>query len=78
CLVIGWATKYFDLLKNYNKLDYFFDGRNTIDLHKINNKLDKMIQCYKYEKEKIIERMNIINNKENIFNEVFEHMKKTN
>jgi colanic acid/amylovoran biosynthesis protein len=66
-LVIGWATKYFELLENFNQLDYFFDIRKSIDINKINNKLDNLIQNYKYEKEKIADKMKILI-KENIFN----------
>lgn len=65
-LVIGWATKYFELLENFDQVDYFFDGRDSIDINEINNKLDKMIRSYQYEKTKIINKMNILN-KGNIF-----------
>ncbi|NQE52426.1 Coenzyme F420 hydrogenase subunit beta [ANME-1 cluster archaeon GoMg3.2] len=74
-LVIGWATKYFELLKNFDQLDYFFDGRDNIDIDEINNKLDKMIRNYKYEREKIINKMNILN-KGNIFDMLFDSTKK--
>ena len=69
-LVIGWATKYFELLENFDQLDYFFDGRDSINIDEINKKLDKMIRNYKYERTKIINKMNILN-KENIFDTVF-------
>lgn len=65
-LVIGWATKYFELLENFNQLDYFFDIRKSIDINKINNKLDNLIQNYKYKKEKIANKMRVLI-KENIF-----------
>jgi len=39
-LVIGWATKYFELLENFDQIDYFFDGRDRIDIDEINNKID--------------------------------------
>lgn len=67
-LVIGWATKYFELLENFDQVDYFFDGRDSIDINEINNKLDKMIRSYQYERTKIINKMNILN-KGNIFGE---------
>lgn len=57
-LVIGWATKYVELLEDFNQLDYFFDVRNKIDSDKIDNSLSKLIKNLKYEKEKITERMN--------------------
>ena len=66
-LVIGWATKYFELLRDFCQLDYFFDVRNKIDTVEICSKLDKLIQNYKYEKEIITNKMNTLN-KVNIFN----------
>jgi len=64
--VIGWATKYFELLEDFNQLDYHFDVRGDISINKINNKLDKMIRKYNCEKDKIINKMDTIT-KENIF-----------
>jgi colanic acid/amylovoran biosynthesis protein len=75
-LVIGWATKYFELLKNFDQLDYFFDGRDSINIDEINKKLDKMIRNYKYEREKIINKMTDISNKGNIFDMLFYSTKK--
>jgi len=66
-LVIGWATKYFELLKEFNQLDYFFDCRNGIDINEIKSKTDKMMRNYKYEREKIIKKTNIISKKRNTF-----------
>lgn len=65
-LVIGWATKYFELLEDFDQLDYFFDGRYDIDINGINEKLDKMMQYFKHEREKITSRMNMLD-KRNIF-----------
>lgn len=65
-LVIGWATKYFELLEDFDQLDYFFDGRDDIDINVINEKLDKMVQYFKHEREKITSRMNVLD-KRNIF-----------
>lgn len=67
-LVIGWATKYFELLESFDQLDYFFDVRKGTDIEKISNKLDEMIINYEYEREKITNRIAYIKNKENIFN----------
>ena len=66
-LVIGWANKYFELLKSFNQLDYFFDVRDKMNVDEMVSSLDKLIQNFKYEKEKIINKMNILN-KKNIFN----------
>jgi len=65
-LVIGWAAKYFELLENFNQLDYFFDVRSAISTDDLLTKLDKLIESCKYEKEKIIEKFDTLN-KENIF-----------
>jgi len=69
-LVIGWATKYFELLENFNQLDYFFDSRSHIEINEINNKLEKMIRNYKHERENIVNKMIVIN-KRNIFDLIF-------
>lgn len=65
-LVIGWTTKYHELLKDFNQLDYFFDVRNKIDRDEINSKLNKLIKNWIYEKEKITDKMNSLS-RENIF-----------
>ncbi len=65
-LVIGWATKYFELLKNFDQLDYFFDCRNGMNIDEIDDKINKLVQNYKYEKKKIIYKINSMQ-KENIF-----------
>ena len=65
-LVIGWATKYFELLEDFDQSDYYFDVRDGININEINNKLDKMIQEYTCEKDIIINKMDFIT-KESIF-----------
>ena len=65
-LVIGWATKYFELLKDFDQLDYFFDCRNNISIGKIDNKLGNMIKNCSNEKNKILYKINSMQ-KENIF-----------
>jgi len=65
-LVIGWATKYFELLRDFDQLDYFFDCRNNISIGEIDNKLDNMIKNYSNEKNKILYKINSMQ-KENIF-----------
>ncbi|MDW7727852.1 MAG: Coenzyme F420 hydrogenase/dehydrogenase, beta subunit C-terminal domain [Candidatus Methanoperedens sp.] len=68
-LVIGWATKYFELLEDFDQMDYCFDVRYGINLNEIENKLDKMIFEYKYERDKIINKINAVT-KENIFDKI--------
>jgi len=65
-LVIGWATKYFELLKDFDQLGYFFDCRNNISISEIDNKLNNMIKNYSNEKNKILYKINS-RQKENIF-----------
>jgi len=66
-LVIGWATKYRELLESFDQLDYFFDVRDGISTDDLLSKLDEMIDSCKYEKKKIIEKLNTIK-EESIFN----------
>ena len=65
-LVIGWATKYFELLRDFDQLDYFFDCRNGMNIDEIEDKINKLVQNYKYGKKKIIYKINNMQ-KENIF-----------
>ena len=68
-LVIGWATKYFELLEDFDQLDYHFDVRDGININEINNKLDKIILKYKHETDKILNKMDVVT-KENIFDTI--------
>jgi colanic acid/amylovoran biosynthesis protein len=65
-LIIGWATKYFELSKDFDQVDYFFDCRNNMSIGEIDNKLDNMIKNYSNEKNKILYKINSIQ-KESIF-----------
>lgn len=67
-LVIGWATKYFELLQEFNQLDYFFDIRNGIDRNKITSSLDRLISTLPCEREKINNKISLLVKKDNIFN----------
>lgn len=61
-LTIGWSTKYFELLKDFNQLDYFFDARKGLESSKLLKSLDgltknyaregKNIKCKLYDMEK--------------------------
>jgi coenzyme F420-reducing hydrogenase beta subunit/polysaccharide pyruvyl transferase WcaK-like protein len=48
-LTIGWATKYFELMKDFNQLDYFFDARNGLESGKLLKSLDKLTKNYRKE-----------------------------
>ena len=69
-LVIGWADKYFELLKEFNQLDYFIDCRDNLDVNTIQQKLNKILEDYKDEAGKIIGKMSE-DKKQTIFDEVF-------
>lgn len=66
-LVIGWATKYFELLKDFGQLDYLFDVRNDIEINEINDKVGKLLNNYYHEREKILAKLQQILNERSIF-----------
>lgn len=59
-LVIGWATKYFELLETFDQQDFLIDIRNGIDVGKIDIRLDKLFKNYENERIKILDKMAII------------------
>lgn len=61
---MGWATKYHELLSEFEQLDYFFDVRSEISKKQIEDKLSDMMSKYKIEKIKILEKIDKINEKE--------------
>jgi len=65
-LIIGWATKYFELLKSFDQQDYFFDIRKGVNFDLISKKLDKLLRNYENERNKIMENMTVIKQKINI------------
>ena len=65
-IAIGWATKYLELLDTFNQADYCFDVRNNLNTDEMFNKLDRLIHNYKHEREKIIDKVNILQSS-NIF-----------
>ena len=56
-LVIGWATKYRELLDAFGQSEYHFDVRGGLDEDKVNLALDKLLSSYQSEKKKIIDKM---------------------
>ncbi len=52
-LVIGWAVKYYELLKLAGQEPYYFDSRGPINKEAIGNSLEKMIVSCKDESKKI-------------------------
>lgn len=69
-LVIGWATKYYDLLDTFNQSDYFFDIRIPIDDRKLNNSFRILLKNYKEEKL-VIKEINDKILKMSVFDKIF-------
>lgn len=65
-IVLGWAQKYSELVREFDQAEYYFDCRNKIDIDDLNAKLNKMVKNWAYEKEKIACKANSISEK-NIF-----------
>lgn len=59
-IVIGWASKYYELLKNFDQLDYHFDIRNNIEMNNFFSKINQMISNIENEKQKVIHKLNYI------------------
>jgi colanic acid/amylovoran biosynthesis protein len=70
-LIIGWATKYFELLESFDQQDYFIDIRKGVNIDIISKKLDKLLRNYENERKKIKENMTLIKQKTKI-NKLFE------
>jgi coenzyme F420-reducing hydrogenase beta subunit/polysaccharide pyruvyl transferase WcaK-like protein len=66
CLVIGWATKYFELLEIFNQLDFLFDIRKKIDHNSIKYAVEKMINNHGNESKKIFKKIEEIQNENRI------------
>jgi colanic acid/amylovoran biosynthesis protein len=66
-LVIGWSIKYFELLKNFDQLDYYFNCRSKIKMDKLINSLIKMMECYKSERKRIVDKVNEIQKEKSVF-----------
>jgi len=52
-IVIGWAIKYKELLKDFDQENYHFDGRKRINKEELLNSIEKMINECDKEKNKI-------------------------
>ncbi|WP_404427718.1 polysaccharide pyruvyl transferase family protein [Ureibacillus chungkukjangi] len=69
CIAMGWATKYHELLEEFNQQSYIFDVRNNIDQRKLLNTVEQMLTNNKDESLTIIKRLKKIQNYD-IFNEL--------
>jgi coenzyme F420-reducing hydrogenase beta subunit/polysaccharide pyruvyl transferase WcaK-like protein len=67
-VILAWAEKYFELAKDFNQLKYLTDIRKNKEKVDMVNQIEKMLQNYYIEKNKIskilkkIKRENILNN----------------
>lgn len=66
-IVIGWAVKYYELLREFDQLYYHFDIRKNLNLDEIIKRLDKMIENFRNESKKIKNKMNVIKKKKSPF-----------
>lgn len=55
-VVIGWATKYYELLDYFNQLNYFVDCRQDIEFEVFRREIKKMIACWEKESKTISEK----------------------
>jgi coenzyme F420-reducing hydrogenase beta subunit/polysaccharide pyruvyl transferase WcaK-like protein len=52
-IVLGWADKYIELMKDFEQIEYFLDVRNKLSKQYFIRIVKKMSKSYKIEKEKI-------------------------
>lgn len=66
CLVLGWATKYHELLKQFGQLDYMFDFRGNVDTESLLAAMDKLIEARDEESKRILNELDKIQ-QDNVF-----------
>jgi len=69
-LIIGWAVKYSELAEKFNQRSYISDIRKLDGLGEVMEKLEKMLNRYPVEKEKITTVLEQVQD-ENIFADLF-------
>ncbi|MHA1382015.1 MAG: polysaccharide pyruvyl transferase family protein [Candidatus Helarchaeota archaeon] len=57
-VVIGWANKYIELLKYFDQENYVFVVKKDMNESKLLNSVEKMIRSYPEERNKIILKLN--------------------
>lgn len=67
CVALGWAVKYYELLKNFGEEEYFYDVRDSIQVDELIEKINKLDQAYKIESINIKEHLREVQ-KNNVFN----------
>jgi len=71
--VIGWATKYPELMEMFGQSDYFFDMRKNPDRNKMIQSLNKIISDFSIEKKKILTVLTTLENNRNPFDNIWEY-----
>lgn len=66
CLVLGWATKYSELLKQFGQLDYMFDFRGNVDTESLLTAMDKLSEARDDESKRIMNELGRIQ-QDNVF-----------
>lgn len=66
CVALGWADKYYELMKTFNQETYEFDIREDYSSTNIKNRIDDMIQNIEQEKNRIVIHLSEIQ-KDNVF-----------
>ena len=67
CVVLGWATKYYELVSTFEQEQYFFDMREEIDENCLISSVRRLSEVHKKESLKI-ERILKDIQRENVFN----------
>ena len=65
-MVLGWATKYHELLKQFGQLDYMFDFRGNVDTESLLAAMDKLIEARDEESKRILKELDKIQ-QDNVF-----------
>jgi len=68
-VVIGWAIKYRELMKDFDQENYHFDIRKKINKYELLNSIEKMIENYEREQKKINSELATME-KNYVFNEI--------
>lgn len=66
CVALGWAVKYYELLKMFGEEYYFYDVRELIHVEELVEKINELDQAYKMESINIKERLSEVQ-KDNVF-----------
>jgi len=72
-VVLGWALKYKELLKDFDQTNYYFDMRKNFRQEKIISSVQKMLDNYKGESLKIENRLKKLN-KNPVFEDLENHI----